>query len=219
GSIPVVGDWNGDGRDDIGTFKAGTWTLRYGASPGLANAGTFNFGAADAQPVVGDWNGDGIDGIGVFKSDTRWNLRQTASSSGTSAGSFLFGPAGVAVVGDWNGDGRDGIGVYEPASARFNLRQTANAGTADAGVFVFGDPNLKPVAGEFAAPPTPQDALVTIHLPPINLDLLGVEINTSPITVRLSSEQGDGKLLGNLPNTASTLVDPDGASQALNTVL
>jgi hypothetical protein len=219
GSIPVVGDWNGDGRDDIGTFKAGTWTLRHGASPGLADAGTFSFGAADAQPVVGDWNGDGIDGIGVRTTATRWNLNQTASATATSAGSFLFGPAGVAVVGDWNGDGRDGIGVYEPAAARFNLRQTANAGAADAGVFVFGDPNLMPVAGKFTAPPAPEDALATIHLPPINLDLLGVEINTSPITVHLSSEQGDGKLLGNLLNTASTLVDLDGASQALNTVL
>ena len=219
GSIPVVGDWNGDGRDDIGTFKAGTWTLRYGASPGLANAGTFNFGAADAQPLVGDWNGDGIDGIGVFKTDTRWNLKQTASATADSAGSFLFGPAGVAVVGDWDGDGRDGIGVYEPAAARFNLRQTANAGIANAGVFVFGDPNLAPIAGEFAAPPAPEDALATIQLPPINLDLLGVEINTSPITVNISSEQGDGKLLGNLLNTASTLVDLNGASQALNTVL
>src|SRR6188768_312134 len=40
GSLPVVGDWNGDGRDDLGTFKASTatWCLRLGASPGPANA-------------------------------------------------------------------------------------------------------------------------------------------------------------------------------------
>jgi hypothetical protein len=223
GTLPVVGDWNGDGRDDIGTFdpKTATWTLRIGASPGPANAGTFQFGAKNAQPIVGDWNGDGKDGIGTFnKSTHQWMLRNETSAGATDAGKFNFGSSGsVAVAGDWNGDGRDGIGVYIASTQRWTLRQTASAGTANAGSFRFGSRGTLPVTGQFAAPAAPANALATIVLPPVNLDLLGVDIDTSPITVTISSNQGDGKLLGNLLSTVNTLVDLKGASSAVNSVL
>ncbi len=223
GSLPVVGDWNGDGRDDIGTFDpvTTTWTLRYGASPGLANAGTFQFGAKGGKPVVGDWNGDGKDGIGTFRMDTtEWMLRNTASAGAADAGRFRFGTrGGLAVTGDWNGDGKDGIGVYDSNSNRWSLRQTASAGAADAGSFRFGTRGTLPIAGDFAGPAAPANALATVVLPPVNLDLLGVDVRTSPITVTVSSNSGDGKLLGNLLSTVNTLVDLNGASNALNTVL
>jgi hypothetical protein len=221
GSIPVVGDWNGDGRDDIGTFKEGVWTLRFGASPGLANAGVFTFGAAGSTPVVGDWDGDGRDGIGIVtRQNGNWSLRQTAAADGAAIPSFRFGPnGGTPVVGDWNGDGRDGIGMFESAEARWNLRQTASAGAADAGVFVYGTAGTLPVTGDFTPPAAPENAIATVVLPPIDVDLLGLEVRTSPITVHVSTSQGDGKLLGNLLNTVSTLVDLDSASSALNTVL
>src|SRR3954467_3794434 len=40
-TLPVVGDWNGDGHDDIGTFNpsTATWSLRYGTSAGAPDAG------------------------------------------------------------------------------------------------------------------------------------------------------------------------------------
>jgi hypothetical protein len=221
GSIPVVGDWNGDGRDDIGVFQAGKWFLRYGASPGIANAGVFTFGTSGLLPVAGDWDGDGRDGIGLYNpQNATWTLKQTAAANGASAGSFTFGTTGgLPVTGDWNGDHKDGIGVFQTSNAQWSLRQTANAGTADAGSFVFGTPNLKPVAGDFTPPAAPADALATVVLPPINLDLVGLEVRTSPITVTVSTSQGDGKLLGNLLNTVSTLVDLNSASSAVNTVL
>src|SRR4051812_34876190 len=38
GSIPVAGDWDGDGQTDIGTFnsKTATWSLRYEQTTGPA---------------------------------------------------------------------------------------------------------------------------------------------------------------------------------------
>jgi hypothetical protein len=221
GSIPVVGDWNGDGRDDLGTYKAGNWLLRFGASPGPADAGSFQFGTGSAQPVVGDWDGDGKDGIGIYNRNTRrWNLRQQAAADGAFAGSFLFGPAGgIAVTGDWNGDGTDGIGVYTPNNSRWSLRQTASGGASNAGAFTFGPRNRLPVTGNFRPPAAPEEALATVVLPPVDLDLLGLEIRTSPITVTISTNEGDGKLLGYLLNTVSTLVDLEGASDAVNRVL
>ncbi len=221
GALPVVGDWNGDGRDDIGTFDArtATWNLRYGASPGLANAGTFKFGKVNGLPVVGDWNGDGIDGIGTFSGGT-WTLRQTASAGTANAGTFKFGSTGLLpVVGDWNGDHRDGIGTFSTGTTAWSLRQTATAGKADAGTFKFGKPGTRPIAGDFAGPAAPANAIATIQLKPLNLDLLGLEVHTSPITVTVSSTAGDGKLLGNVLNTVNSLVNLDDASGALNTVL
>ncbi|HEX2474843.1 MAG TPA: VCBS repeat-containing protein [Lacipirellulaceae bacterium] len=225
GSVPVVGDWNGDGRDDIGTFlpSTATWTLRYGASPGLPTAGVFQFGATSQRPIVGDWDGDGIDGIGTFtKSTSTWTLRQTASAGAADAGTFKFGPSGassIAVAGDWNNDGRDGIGVFQTNIAQWTLRQTASSGGANAGSFRFGPRNTIPVVGDFDAPAAPEDAVTTLVLPPVNIGLLGLEVRTSPITVNISSTQGDGKLLGNLLTTVTTLIDLDSASQALNTIL
>ncbi len=220
-SIPVVGDWNGDGRDDIGTFKAGTWQLRFGASPGNSDAGVFQFGAGSDQPIVGDWDGDGKDGIGLFNAtDASWTLREIASASSSSATAFTFGPTGgTAVVGDWNGDGQDGIGVFQTSTAQWTLRQTASPGVADAGTFNFGTAGTLPITGDWNGPAAPADALATVVLPPVNLDLLGLQVRTSPITVTISANPGDGDLLGNLLSTVSTLVDLDGASRALNTVL
>src|SRR3954467_5288207 len=82
GSIPVEGDWNGDGRDDFGVFdaKTATWSLKYGAETGAENAGSFVFGKPGTLPVVGDWNGDGRDDIGTYDpASTTWTLRLGAS--------------------------------------------------------------------------------------------------------------------------------------------
>src|SRR5262245_34534978 len=54
GTVPVVGDWNGDGKDDIGTFNplTATWSLKYGASAGNPDAGVFAFGSPGTVPLV-----------------------------------------------------------------------------------------------------------------------------------------------------------------------
>jgi hypothetical protein len=222
GSLPVVGDWNGDGRDDIGVFEpaTATWSLRDGASPGLANAGVFQFGNRNALPVIGDWDGDGRDGIGTVRGGN-WRLRQTADTGPVNAGSFTFqaGAGLVPLAGDWNGDGRDGIGVFQTSTAQWSLRQTASAGSINAGSFKFGTAGTAPLVGDFRGLAAPANSLATVVLPAIDLDLLGVEVRTSPITVTLSSDKGDGELLGNLLSTASTLVDLKGASNAVNNAL
>jgi hypothetical protein len=223
GTLPVVGDWNGDGRSDIGTFdpKTATWTLRYGASPGIANAGVFQYGRKGELPVVGDWNGDGRDGVGTFNpGKTTWTLRQTASPGAADAGSFNFGTrGGIPVVGDWNGDGRDGVGTFKQGSSQWTLRQTANAGPADAGTFAYGAKSGLPITGDWSGPALPSNSLAVVQLKPIDLNLLGLEVQTSPITLTVSTERGDGKLLGNLLTTVSSLVDLNSASNALNSVL
>ncbi|MEA2901824.1 MAG: hypothetical protein QOH36_1711 [Actinomycetota bacterium] len=94
-TIPVAGDWDGDGVDGIGTYTAATatWTLRQTASAGAADAGTVGFGTPGATyPVVGDWNGDGVDSIGLKAlQGTGWSLRNT--NAGPVEVSFDYGLA------------------------------------------------------------------------------------------------------------------------------
>ena len=68
-------------------------------------------------------------------------------------------------------------------------------------------------------PPTTGDALVTLALKPLDINLLGLKINSSPITVTVSAESGSGALLGNALTIASDLVNLKGVSDALNNVL
>ncbi len=222
GSIPVVGDWNGDGRDDIGAFdpKKAVWSLRFGASGGPANAGVFQFGAKDATPVVGDWDGDGKDGIGTFvKGNTTWTLRNTATPGIADAGTFKFGTKNATpVVGDWNGDGVDGIGTYLATTAAWALRQTASAGTADVGTFQAGTPGALPLVGDFTNP-ADENTILTLTVKPLDIDLLGLKVQSSPITVTVGAETGDGKLLGNLLTTVDQVLPLDEINAAVNSVL
>ena len=62
GSVPLAGDWDGDGTDGIGFYAAGSWTLRNVATTPATTLGAFTFNPATSRyPVVGDWNADGID--------------------------------------------------------------------------------------------------------------------------------------------------------------
>ena len=63
GDKPVVGDFNRDGRTDVGVVRGNVWLLRSFPSAG-ATWRRFGFGAATDVPLTGDWNGDGRDGVG-----------------------------------------------------------------------------------------------------------------------------------------------------------
>src|SRR4051812_8880659 len=67
GSVPVLGDWDGDGVKTLGVFDpaTATWYLRNSNSAGPADV-VVRFGGQGMLPVAGDWDGDGKDGIGVF---------------------------------------------------------------------------------------------------------------------------------------------------------
>ncbi|MEO1481063.1 MAG: hypothetical protein AAFU77_03075 [Myxococcota bacterium] len=71
--IPIAGDWNQDGCDEIGVYrpKGNSFTLDRN------NTGSFEpfpedrwvggFAQSGDLPVVGDWNGDGRDQVGIFR--------------------------------------------------------------------------------------------------------------------------------------------------------
>ncbi|MCO6044248.1 SpaA isopeptide-forming pilin-related protein [Aeoliella sp. ICT_H6.2] len=65
--IPVVGDWDGDGVDEIGVFIDGHWYLDLNGN-GRWDAGDImaELGDANDLPATGDWDGDGKTDIAIF---------------------------------------------------------------------------------------------------------------------------------------------------------
>jgi hypothetical protein len=66
-AIPVAGDFNGDGRSEIGAFIDGDWFIDINGNGQWDEDDLWaKLGARGDLPVVGDWDGDGKDDIGVF---------------------------------------------------------------------------------------------------------------------------------------------------------
>ena len=121
GYVPIVGDWNGDGRSKIGFYKAGSWLLDYngngtfdGTGPGQDRFYGFG-GNANEFPILGDWNHDGRTKVGIFYSGN-FVLDYDGDGAYTAADKFYpfisFTAADKPVIGDWNGNGFSKIGVY-----------------------------------------------------------------------------------------------------------
>lgn len=156
GDIPIAGDWNGGGHDEIGTFNPATGYFALDVNgDGRPDAGDayFRFGLPGDIPVVGDWNGSGSDKVGVFRpSDGSFSLDVDGSQSWSDGDAyFYFGqPGDIPVAGDWNGDGHDEVGVFRPSDGSFSLDvngdQRWDSGDA---YFFFGLPGDTPVVGDW----------------------------------------------------------------------
>ena len=66
-SVPVTGDFNGDGVTDIGVFVDGQWFLDLNGN-GKWDEGDLwaQLGSQDDLPVTGDWDADGKTDIGIY---------------------------------------------------------------------------------------------------------------------------------------------------------
>jgi protocatechuate 3,4-dioxygenase beta subunit len=83
GAIPVVGDWNGDGRSEIGVYFKGEWFLDLNGNGQWDPEDLWaKLGVQGDRPIVGDWDGDGKDDIGVFGPEWAGDPRQLESEGG-----------------------------------------------------------------------------------------------------------------------------------------
>jgi hypothetical protein len=149
GDVPVVGDWEGDGRDTVGVVRNGRqWLLRDSNTSGEADR-AFVYGGwlGRDRPVVGDWTGKGFDAPGVVRGST-WHLRTTLSS-GNADITFTYGRVGrgdIPVAGDWTNKGRDTAGVVR--SGVWHLRDSNRGGSAD-WIVKYGRKGDVPVVGNW----------------------------------------------------------------------
>jgi hypothetical protein len=162
GDLPVTGDWNRDGVDEIGVFRPGTgqWFLDLNGNDrldGKRTDGHYRFGTKNDLPVTGAWNKKGVAKIGVFRPGTgEWflDLNNNHRWDGSSVdGVYKFGrPGDLPVTGDWNNDGVADIGVFRPGTGEWFLDLNGNrkwdGGTVD-GLYKFGRNGDLPVTGDW----------------------------------------------------------------------
>jgi hypothetical protein len=132
GTVPVAGDWDGNGTDGIGVYANGVWYLvndaRNGSPPTDIHV---QFGIAGDKPFVGDFNGDGKDDIGVYRwapppnwIPSIWMVHYSPTNGEvnppTNAIIMNWGTSeDLPVAGDWDGNGPDGIGFFRPSTAQW----------------------------------------------------------------------------------------------------
>ncbi|MGH3657772.1 MAG: FG-GAP repeat domain-containing protein, partial [Micromonosporaceae bacterium] len=127
--IGAVGDFNGDGKDDIATFTHDSKADVYVAlSNGNGFVGTEQkwhdwFAPTGEYPAVGDVNGDGKDDIVTFTRGSTGDVYVALSTGTGFVGTEQkwhdwFAPGGEQPrIGDVNGDGKDDIVTFTRGSA------------------------------------------------------------------------------------------------------
>ena len=158
--VPVLGDWNGDGRTKIGIYNNGTWILDYNGNgvwegPGVDKTVYWSTGQAGEVPVAGDWNGDGKTKIGIYANGTwilEYNGNYAWDGTGTDKLIYFGGPGYRPMVGDWNGSGWTKIGAYN-VNGTWALDYNGNFvwdGTSIDKLTFFGGPDWTPVVGDWS---------------------------------------------------------------------
>ncbi len=157
---PFVGDFNGDGHDDIGvrwtgSGHAGKWTIslndksgKFGAGKSVTFAGSALAFQGDNRVIVGDFDGDEFDDVGVqWKSGPhagQWYVALNDRKGNFKSGKRVtFGGSTLAyqgdndpIVGDFDGDGFDDIGVRwrgGPHAGKWTASRNDTKGNFDKG--------------------------------------------------------------------------------------
>ena len=136
GDTPISGDWDCNGIDTPGRFRAdGFFYLRNASSDGEPDI-AFHFGVWGDWPLVGDWNGDGCDTVAVYRpSEARV---YAADRLGLHMTWRVQAVAGTPIVGDFDGDARDDIAGYRTGSGLLLIDNVELDGEPGAGLFYDG---------------------------------------------------------------------------------
>jgi len=138
GDFPLVGDWDGDGKDTVSIYRQSEGRVYIvnalgndGGGLGVADL-SYGFGNPGDKPFSGDFDGDGIDTIGLYRESTGFVYFTNRLATGTADLSFFYGNSGDQILaGDWDGDGDDTVAVYRPATGRVYMNLENTDGAAD----------------------------------------------------------------------------------------
>ncbi len=162
GDVPAPGDFDGDGRADLGVFRPGApaqWWVQ------LSGGGFINgylFGQTVDVPLIGNFDGDNKDDIAVYRPDGMiigapdtsaylW----VRSSDGNGFGVGFGRPSDRIAPADYDGDGLIDIAVMRPTGNESGVPTwyilQSSSGYTPAGVYfeVWGVPSDLPVVGDF----------------------------------------------------------------------
>ena len=150
------GDWNGDGKTEIGLKRDSSYYLDYngnGKWDGSVTDRLNNMGKPTDTGISGDWNHDGATEIGLRRGSAFY-LDYSGNGKWDGATTDRYYTMGqstdLPVTGDWNRDGTTEIGVFRPSSHGFYLDTSGNGawGTGDT-LYSFGQTGDQPVAEDW----------------------------------------------------------------------
>lgn len=185
--LPLAGNWDGTGADEIGLWDPLGCTFRYYTLEGTQAAPPFKtpWVPATWKPLAGDWNGDGKDTCALYDpfGHTFW-FNDKIDGSLTTLRTFVT-PALPAtwqpIAGDWNGDRKDTFGLYDPAARTFYLNNRVDGSIND--LVVFSLPaagSAVPVAGNWGTFPGPRQSSGTARTTSPDAALLAAAVTFDP---------------------------------------
>lgn len=139
----VVGDFNGDGADDLGYWEPsnGSFHVTLSTRSGFFAAGSgvwisSGFGHAGGTFLAGDWNGDRRTDLAFADPNNKTvSVRLSTGTALDGAGSGRWGSRdmfghgnGRYFVGDFDGDRRDDLAFFEPSEQSFHVALSATIG-------------------------------------------------------------------------------------------
>ncbi len=159
GAQPVTGDWDGDGRTEVGLYSAPYFRLPASNEPGAA-VSTVALGEPGDVPVAGDWDDDGVDTVGVFRagafmlSDTPAPEPGQISFASVSRTLALGATGDVPLAGRWSETQQaDSPAIYRAPDFFFSVPtgdpDVPGQYVQAAGAVRFGSVGDLPVAGDW----------------------------------------------------------------------
>ena len=123
GDRPVVSDYDGDGKADVGIIRAAATGAEWWINRSTAGILALQFGDNADKAVQGDYTGDGKADVAIWRPSTgEWLI---VRSEDFSFFGFPFGTAGDVVgPGDYDGDGRFDATVFRPSSTTWFIGRT-----------------------------------------------------------------------------------------------
>ena len=83
GAIPITGDFDGDGYDEIGVYAEGEWFIDLNGNGEWDSSDLWaKLGTHKDYPVTGDWDGDGKADIGIYGREWQGDSAAVAAEPG-----------------------------------------------------------------------------------------------------------------------------------------
>lgn len=170
-AVPLVGDFDGDHKDDVAALYPDTGEVSVALSDGtdFIDDGLWisGFTSDSLKQRIGDFNGDGLDDVIVMDAAGNWEVALSTGASFRSAGTWLtsfgLGDDDVVLVGDFDDDGQDDLldFVADAGTTTVALSQTTSFETPDTWAVSFATGSSRWFVGDFDG--NGQDDLVAYH--------------------------------------------------------
>jgi len=141
--IPLGGDFNGDGKTDVGLYNNRNGELQVATSNGSAFATqgtwlTFGDASFDWQPFTGNFNADKYTDFGVYNRDNGEVRIALGNGSGfndfsTWLNSFGGSKDWIFLPGDFNGDSLTDAGIFKKSAGEFKVAFSKTNGFVPSG--------------------------------------------------------------------------------------